>query len=225
MSLEFTSELLRQIQRRFEARDDRGRPFIVSADAKQIADTSRTFVDSLVEWLKQEPNSSTRLADSPVLCPLIAKGSGRLLRHAVETFDQKHPERFLQADTIDGLIQTECQALLEENDARPDLAAAITSLIEFDKVAAATLKCATVDLLQCGCDRRTLLFVPNEVHADGAVVERLRVLRPLAAVVPANVDDVLVVSEEAGISPRSLALGLERVFPGIADAANRLLTH
>jgi hypothetical protein len=33
------------------------------------------------------------------------------------------------------------------------------------------------------------------------------------------------VSEESGISPRSLAAGFERVFPGIADAARRLFTR
>jgi hypothetical protein len=44
-------------------------------------------------------------------------------------------------------------------------------------------------------------------------------------VAPAAVDDAIVVSEEAGISPRSLARGLERVFPGIADAARRLHTR
>jgi hypothetical protein len=56
-------------------------------------------------------------------------------------------------------------------------------------------------------------------------IDKLRELRPLAAVVPVEVDDVTVISEEAGISPHSLALGLERVFPGIADAARRLQTR
>ena len=39
------------------------------------------------------------------------------------------------------------------------------------------------------------------------------------------VEDVLVVSEESGISPRSIALGLECMYPGIADAARRLHTR
>jgi hypothetical protein len=47
----------------------------------------------------------------------------------------------------------------------------------------------------------------------------------LAAVVEADVEDVLVVTEDAGLSPRSLAQGFERVFPGIADAARRLHTR
>jgi hypothetical protein len=49
--------------------------------------------------------------------------------------------------------------------------------------------------------------------------------RPLAAVVAATVEDVQVVSEETGISPRSIAMGLERVYPGIAEAAGRLHTR
>jgi hypothetical protein len=78
--------------------------------------------------------------------------------------------------------------------------------------------------LQCGCDRRTLLFVPKR-SANTPVEERLRTARPLAASIPADVDDLVVVTESAGISPHSLAAGLERVFPGIADAARRLLTR
>ena len=114
--------------------------------------------------------------------------------------------------------------MLEESLAQPDLAAAITALIELDKATARRLStrppicsnAAATGARCCSC-RRT--------QAQGAAAEKLRSARPLAAVVPADVDDVLVVSEEAGISPRSLALGLERVFPGIADAARRLLTR
>jgi hypothetical protein len=42
---------------------------------------------------------------------------------------------------------------------------------------------------------------------------------------PAPVDDLLVVQEDAGISPQSLAQGFERLFPGVADAARRLHTR
>jgi len=43
--------------------------------------------------------------------------------------------------------------------------------------------------------------------------------------VSADVDDDVLISEDSGISPRSLALGLEWVYPGIADAARRLHTR
>ena len=224
MSLEFASEVLLAIQRHLDARDDRGRPFILARDAKQIADTARAVVASFAERVKHDSGGGARFVGSPVLRPLIAAGSQRVLRHAVEKFDPKQPERFLPVEAIDELLYVGCRALLEESLAQPDLAAAITALIELDQATARTIDHATTDLLQCGCDRRTLLVVPKD-QSQSAAAEKLLSARPLAAVVTAEVGDVLLVSEEAGIAPRSLALGLERVFPGIADAARRLLTR
>ena len=83
---------------------------------------------------------------------------------------------------------------------------------------------AIANTQQYGSERRTLLFVPIGEAQRGAT-EKLQLAMPLAAVVPAAVDDVLVVSEEAGISPRALAHGIECAFPGVADAARRLHTR
>jgi hypothetical protein len=49
--------------------------------------------------------------------------------------------------------------------------------------------------------------------------------RPAAAVLPAQVDEETVLCEASGILPRSVAIGLERVYPGISEAAGRLLTR
>ena len=69
-----------------------------------------------------------------------------------------------------------------------------------------------------------LLLVPKD-QAQAASAEKLQGARPLAARVPADVEDVVLLSEEAGISPRSFAMLLEHVFPGIADAGRRLLSR
>jgi serine/threonine protein kinase len=223
LPLEFTSEVLLQIQNQLKNRDDRGRPLITTHDAKAIADAARTVIASLSGRVQQE-SSNSPFSDSPALRPLISAGSQRLLRHAVEKFDLKQPDRFLPVDAIDELLEAECHALLEERLTHPDFAAAIMALVDLDQSMIKTIEHATPDLLQCGGDRRTLLFVPNpETHKPA--VEKLRALRPMAAVVTANFDDALVVSEEAAISPCSLASGLERLFPGIADAARRLHTR
>ncbi len=224
MSLEFASEVLVAIQHQLDARDDRGRPLILPRDAKQIADAARGVLAALVVHVKHQTGGAARFVGSPVLRNLITAGSQRVLGQAVEKFDPKQPERFLPVEAIDELLQAGCRALLEESLAQPELAAALTALIELDQATARTIDHATTDLLQCGCDRRTLLVVPQD-QSQSAAAEKLLAARPMAAVVPAAVEDVLVVSEEAGISPRSLALGLERVFPGIADAARRLLTR
>ena len=148
-----------------------------------------------------------------------------MLSRAVEKFDFKQPERFLAADEIDNLLKMRVPgASWKTSLAQPELAAAIDAHIELDQVLSRTLECATTDLLQCGSDRRTLLFVPKS-ESQMAIAEKIRALRPLLAVVPADVRGALVVSEESGISPRSLALGLDRVFPGVADAARRLQTR
>ena len=73
-------------------------------------------------------------------------------------------------------------------------------------------------------------IVPDVTRAEvavlaGTTIDALRNARQLASVVPADVDDVIVVSEESAISPRSVALGLDRMYPGIDDAAHRLHTR
>jgi hypothetical protein len=220
MSLEFASEVLRQIQRRRESRDDRGKPLILGSDAKSIVDTARGVAASLAKCANFDAARGCRFSESPALRSLVFAGSQRVLGHAIDTFDPRHPERFLPTDAVDEVLLTECMMLLEESHSCSEFAAAITSLIELDKLVASTLECASSAPHSCGSDRRTMLFLPKE-EAHWAV-ERLQLARPLAAVVPAPVADILVVSEETGISPRSIALGLDHVYPGIADAARRL---
>jgi len=223
MSLQVTSDILREIARLLDARDDRGRPILVAREAKQIADAGRAAVDTIVRRKKQ-PEARSRFSDSPVLRPLVAAASARVLGRAVEKFDAKLPERFLAVDTIDELVRGECEALLDARISEPELRAALTSLMQLDEAVARTVEQATFDLLQCGCDRRTLVIAPNATP-QAAAIDKCRALRPMAAVIESDVDEVLIVSEEAGMSPRSLALGFERVFPGIADAARRLHTR
>jgi serine/threonine protein kinase len=224
MSLMFTSEALRLIQQQLDSRDDRGRPRILACDAKLIADAARGVIVSLALRMQKEVYKDSHFGNSSALHSLVAEAGRRVLSRAVEGFDIKQPERFLAADAIDELIQSECQELLEESLAQPELAAAIDSHIDLDKALSLTLERATTDLLQCGSDRRTLLFAPAS-GAQSATIDKLRLARPLAAVIQTSVDDVVVISEDAGISPRSLALRLERVFPGIADAGRRLHTR
>jgi hypothetical protein len=224
MSLEFAGEVLRQIQRRLEARDDRGKPLILASDAKLIADTARGVAAFLAAHVQCEPDKSSPFTASPILRPLIAEGSLRIVTHAVEKFDIKHPERFLPAEAIDEVIYADARALLEKSLASRELAAEITKLLDLDRALLSAVDNADSDLLKCGRDRRTLVFMPTESAQDSAT-DSLHTARPLAGRFPAAVDDIVVVTESAGVSPRSVAAGLERVFPGIADAARRLLTR
>jgi hypothetical protein len=224
MSFQFVSEMLQAVQHQCDTRDDRGRPLLLPREAKPIVDAARATLASLVLQTKHDSGKGARFAGSPALRTLITGGSQLVLRRAIEKFDPKQPERIMNVESIEELLRTECQNLLEESLKHPELAAALTGLIELDKALSQTVEQATMELLQCGCDRRTLIVAPNGQLQEDAT-QQLLSARPLAAVVSAEVDDVVVVSEEAGISPRSLALGLERVFPGIAEAARRLLTR
>ncbi len=114
--------------------------------------------------------------------------------------------------------------MLKECLVSGELATELTNLLDLDQALASAIDNANADLLQCGSDRRTLVLMPRE-SASEAVTKSLQSVRPLVASLPVDVDDFVVVSESTGISPRSVALGLERVFPGIADAARRLLTR
>jgi serine/threonine protein kinase len=223
LSLEFASEVLRQIQHQRESRDDRGRPLILACDAKLIADTARIAIAAMAARVAPVSGHS-RFTESPILRPLIAACSRRVLSHRVEKFDSKQADAFLPASAVDELIRIECQSLLEESLTRPDLSAAITALVDFDKATALMLEQAAAGSQQYGSERRTLLLVPTD-NMQNAAAEKLRSAKPLAAIVPAAVDDVVVVLEEAGISPQAIAHGIERAFPGVAAAARRLHTR
>ena len=223
-SLEFASEVLRQIQRQLESRDDRGRPLLIARDAKLIADMARGVAKALRASTECKFDHPSPFADKTLISTLVAAASRRVISRAVNSFDPTQPEHFLAADLIDDMVQGECRDLLEECLARPDSAASIQALIDVESTAVAMLESATTDLLQCGYDRRTLVLAPLD-DVPGAAVTKLSTSRPLSTVIPVNVDDVIVVSEESGLSPRSLANQLERMLPGISEAARRLHTR
>jgi hypothetical protein len=224
LSLQFTSDAVEQIQRRLESRDERGRPVIIARDAKLIADAAAAAVAEIVRRAPNEAGADSRFSASSAFHSLIATASQRVLKHAIETIDLKQPERFLAADALDQLIEAECQTLLEASLDQSDVGAALRAMVNVDQMISRTIEQGSNELLHCGCERRTLLLVPK-AEANGRAAEAVRGSQPLAAVVPADVDGVAVVTEYAGISPRSLALAITRVFPGIADAAHRLLTR
>src|SRR5262249_30324583 len=115
------------------------------------------------------------------------------------------------ADSIEECIDT----LPEE--------AAITARIDPQSAAQKALDEADVDLLQCGYDRRTLILARSPVKPTD-FTDALASAGPTAAVVSADVDQPVVFWEGSGISPSSLARGFEHVYPGIAQAARRLVT-
>ncbi len=224
LSLQFATEMIAEIQRRLDARNGRGRPQLLPCDAKSIVDAARATVCSLTAGREGAPVAESQFAASPILSRLITAGSQRVLGQVVDEFDPKAPERQLTHDALNDLLLNECRLLLEESVDQPEMGSALRAIMPIEQAMAAAIEHATTDLLQCGCDRRTVLVTPKD-RANDAAADALRAAKPLAAVVSAEVDDVVLVCEDAGISPRSLALGLEWVYPGISDAARRLHTR
>lgn len=224
MSTTFASEFLLAVQNQIESKDDRGRPLLLPREAKPIVDAAREAASVLMAQPENRAASGARFAGSPILRTLVAGGSQLVLRRAIERFDPKQPERAMSIESIEDSLREEGVKLLEESFQHPELAASLGALVDVDKTVAETVAQATTELLQCGCDRRTVVVAPQGKLEERAQ-RQLFSARPLAAVVAADVDGMVIVSEEAGISPRSLAIGLERVFPGIAEAARRLHTR
>lgn len=164
-----------------------------------------------IEQMPAEPPSETAIAACVVENECVA---------AVEEL----PSRDEEPAITDCIVENECVAAVEELpclDAAdvPDHSALMT-LADAQQA----LDGAEVDLLQCGYDRRTLIVVPsNETTRDA--IAALTQARPTVAVVSADVVESVIVCEGAGISPSSLARGLERVYPGVSEAARRRFTR
>ncbi len=138
--------------------------------------------------------------------------------------EQISADSSFDAAKIDCTIATESAAAVEEflKTCSPEVALEANSTVQLS--AEEVLGKAAVDLLQCGYDRRTLIFVPPSIQANDGMAALLKA-RPTATVVAANVDEAVVFCEGSGISPLSLTRGFERVYPGIAEAARRLFTR
>lgn len=224
LSRMFATELLTHLQQRMATRDDRGRQILSVTDAKIIADSGYDVVESIAAAENRHSKETTRFSTSPILRPLIAAASDRYLSNEVAAFDPRQPDRCLAGARFTEGLATACIAVLHEALAKNNLAGALSSLVDRSKAIEAALAAATTDLIQCGYDRRTLIFAPKS-GGDDADQAALQASRPSAALRPANVDDVIVVSEDSGISPQSFAARLQEIFPGIADAASRLHTR
>lgn len=223
-NLQFTSEVLQQIDRQLKQRDERGRPLIIPREAKLLADAAASAVDAMKMRHQADEPAGSQFTDSAELRSIIVAASYRVLEVAIERMGFERTEQFLPADALGQLLKDECRKLLEECCAQPELKSSLAALVDTDQLLLQTIEDAKQNLLQCGADRRTLVFVPKD--EDQELCNRaVRTSCPHAAVQQADVEDIVVVTESAGISPRSFASNLMRIFPGVADAAHRLHTR
>jgi hypothetical protein len=222
-SLKFTSAVIQRIQYLRDASNHRAQQRITARDVLAVVDKAQAFVGAFTSDFR-EANSANRFGTSARLRSLISAASERILANEIEGFDPANTERCLMLAGIDERIRAECKSLLQEELEDPEVSTELISALDANRVNTAALDSATISLLGCGSDRRTLIFVPRGGKRTAATDELSKV-RKIAAVIQADVDDVIVISEESAISPRSIALGLDRMYPGVADAAERLHTR
>lgn len=220
----FVNEFLKHAELRMQARNERNRVAFTAGDSKLAADVAFAFVSCLASEQGAFNGTPGRFSSSHVLRSLILTVSDRFLRDELAKYDHRQTNRFLDVATLGATLVSCCSVVLGEAFVSGDTSAALNALVDRQKVIHGALKMATVDLVQVGADRRTLVFTPRS-GGDEADLQALSAARPLAGVQSANVDDVLIISEDSGIAPRSLAARLREVFPGIADAASRLHTR
>ncbi len=223
-STRFAHEVSMQLQHRCNTRDHRGRPAMSHRDAASLWISAVQVLDDLAANAAIESSVDGKLEFVVPHRDLVAAGSQRILIRLLDSFDSKQSEKKRNWGSIDQLIEAEAFTLLEKQLAGSDSQTDISALLQLDCALATTIARANCDLFQCGCDRRTLVLVPSG-GADPSVAENMLTDRPMATVLTAEVKDVTILCEESGISPRTLALRIARVYPGIDVAAHRLLTR
>ncbi len=207
-------------------------------DAYRAEMLSSTNPPQLVEFAKQALFSmSLRSADPPPaeslsdedrgLVDKLAGSSHRVLTKLVDEIEQMSPDTRLDDATIERIVKAECVAIIHECLAHGTPGGAIDSGPSVQAQVQQWLHSADVDMLQCGYDRRTLVVVPavDATAETRMAIDAVKHERPAAAVVTAEVDEPIIVCEGSGVSPSSFARGLERVYPGIAEAARRHYTR
>jgi hypothetical protein len=178
---------------------------------------------------------SNRLALSPEIAALSADeadivierldaASHRVLTRLIDLIEQSSAEAPFTPSEAHRIVRSECAAIVEERLNRRVTSRLADPSPAIQADAEEALARANADLLQCGCDRRTLIVVPPNRTKAEAVVALIQ-SRPTAAILPAAVEQCVVYCEGSGITPSAFARGFERVYPGIAEAASRHFTR
>ncbi len=198
----------------FKSRADDGLDLI----ARQMSLASTDGVRQMLHCCQQAPTPREQGGRLPLLLrtfgssPLIDEGESAA---ADSRFGARNTDQIVE---VDGVAAGE--TTVERNLAAVDIDT--KPAIQTDLRQA--LARADVDLLQCGFDRRTLIVVPSGA-CPFDTIDAATNARPTAAIIPANVKESSVYCEGSGINPSAFARGLERVYPGIAEAASRLFTR
>jgi serine/threonine protein kinase len=203
-------------------------------DPPGAARPSRLRLRSITEGAKQAISSigkcdeSThdvavdQLTNSASFHHLVAATSDRILVRVIDEVLASRGDNSCAAEIVERLIAEECNSQVSAHS--PNIFNAIIDALQLQEEDIRQALAETgPQLLQCGFDRRTLIVVNSD--SQSAMASTLKSIRPTSLVVSADNAEETILCEASGIMPRSLAVGMERIFPDIADAAGRLYTR
>jgi hypothetical protein len=221
----FSFEVLSRVCRQSPLRDAYRSAMLSSTNPAQFVAFATQALSAISSRRASSPTTTERLSDADQsFADKLASSSHRVLTKLIDEIELMPTDARVDAAPIERIVRIECAAAVEECLAREAPGGALVSGPTIQDQAQQALDRANVELLQCGYDRRTLIVVPaRDKRCD--VIESIMSARPTAAVVTADVEEPVVVSEGAGVSPSSFARGLERVYPGIAEASKRHFTR
>jgi hypothetical protein len=162
--------------------------------------------------------------ENTAIAKVLSAASNRVLTKILDEIERLPTGAAFDVAKMDEVISSECAVAAAEllgqqfhqadNCMTPDLEAELRQSLDE----------ANVDLLRCGFDRRTFVFVPQN-SPESALIRDLQKVRAEIAAIPAATDEEVVFCEASGISCTGFMQGLERVYPDIAEAASRFFTR
>ena len=228
-STRFAYEVVSRIARQSALRGAYRSTLLSSQDPNKFVSAASEALTSICERIAAASKDVDPLAgeDAAIVDKLLLN-SHRILANCIDEIEQLPADKPLDVAKVERIVQGECLAGVEQCILRQSTGGGENSTASPQSEAQEALDRAYIDLLQCGYDRCTLIVVPSSAKANAKSSEAIDALtkaRPTAAVIAAEVDEPVVFCEGAGISPSSFARGLQRVYPGIADAASRRFTR
>jgi hypothetical protein len=200
-----------------------------SLDPHKFVAAASEALSSIHERIASSPKDNDPLPDEDAkIIEKLASSSHRILALLLDEIEQLPADKPLDSRKLDRIFESECLAGVEQCIVQRSTGGVETSSPPEQSEAQEALDRADVDLLQCGYDRRTLIVVPSKETTNvksSDAIDGIVKARPTAAVVAADVDEPVVYCEGSGISPSSFARGLQRVYPGVAEAASRRYTR
>jgi serine/threonine protein kinase len=216
-STQFANQIVSRIcHRPGESRPDS----LANGDPRSFVEFALGALATVCKLAKDAKNIDALSAEDQAVIENLSSTGDALLAKLIDQLDLQAAEPSPNHAEIDRVITSHCNAMVEEF---------LGLKRNEDNVAAHgdaqhALEKADIDLLQCGHDRRTLIVMPQQ-DARTEILAAAKAVRPTAHVVSADVDIPVVFCEASGIRPASVTRGLERVYPGIDEAARRLFTR